>query len=253
MSRFTHGKVTVTRKAQAPNPAADAARVVVVLKKRDRAFVIRWITLAILGFFVLWVGPVIVGTIVFLARMRESYTPWVTCFLWTSLIVIPILFFFEYLTRGKFFEGTVEGLGDTADYGYYANVTTFHVRGRLAAGALAIEICLWGPRMVIAGFRRIAALSSVKPADHAPAAAIVALLMRQEEGQPTAQVMTAAQLQQDQFSRALWYLGFHEIVGTSQDGSRLWVLSDARKQIAAAAAASVVVPPWSRRVVTRFQ
>src|SRR5688572_859021 len=168
MSRFTHGKVTVTRKAQAPNPAADAARVVVVLKKRDRAFVIRWITLAILGFFVLWVGPVIVGTIVFLARMRESYTPWVTCFLWTSLIVIPILFFFEYLSRGKFFEGTVEGLGGVADYGYYANVTTFHARGRLAAGALAIEICLWGPRMVIAGFRRIAALSSVKPADHAP-------------------------------------------------------------------------------------
>ena len=237
MSRFTHGKVTVTRKAQAPNPATDPTRVVVVLRKRDRAFIIRWITLAILGFLVLWVGPVIVGTIVYLARMRESYTPWVTCFFWTSLIVIPTLFFFEWLTRGKFFEGTIEGLGDTADYGYYANVATFHARGRVAAGALAIVICLWGPRMVIAGFRRIAALSSVKPADHAPAAAIVAQLMRQDEGQPTAQVMTAAQLQQDEFSCALWYLGFQEVVGISQDGLRLWVLSEARKRIATAAAA----------------
>jgi hypothetical protein len=238
MSRFTTGKVTVTRKAQAPNPATDPARVAVALRKRDRSFKARWITLAILGFLVLWIGPVVFGSIVYLARMRESYTPWVTCFLWTSLIVLPILFFFEWMTRGKFFDNTVEGLGDVGDYGYYAKVSTFHMRGRVAAGALAIEVCLWGPRMAIAGFQRIAALSRVKPRDHEPAAAVLAQLMRHQEGQPTAQVMTAAALHPDDFSAALAYLGFHEIVGISQDGLRLWVLSEARKQITAAAASS---------------
>jgi hypothetical protein len=236
MSRFTNAKVTVTQKPQAATSAIDPARLAVVLRRRDRSFKVRWITLAILGFIVLWVGPLIVGSIAYLVRLKESYTPWLKCFLWTSLIVIPILFFFEWLTRGKFFEGTVEGLGDTADYGYYAKVTTYGVRGRIAAGALAIEMCLWGPRMVIAGVRRIAALSIIKPADHAPAAEILAQLMRVEEGQPTAQVMTAAQLRQEEFSAALWYLGFHDIVGISKDGQRLWVLSDARRQIGAAAA-----------------
>jgi hypothetical protein len=50
--------------------------------------------------------------------------------------------------------------------------------------------------------------------------------------------MTATGLHPDDFSAALAYLGFHEIVGVSRDGLRLWVLSEARKQITAAAASS---------------
>jgi hypothetical protein len=235
MSHPSPGRIKVTRAADRRTPAADPARVLVLLKKRDASFVARWITLAILGFLVLWVGPLVVGTIAFLARMREHQTPWLTCFLCSCLIVLPILFFFEWLTRGKFFDNTVETLGDLGGYGVYGGMYAYAVRGRLAVGAMAVEICLWGPRMVIAGFRRIAALARVKPTDHAPAANVLAQLLRQEEGLPTATVMTGAQLDPDTFSHALAYLTFHEITDISKDGSRLWVLSEARKKLLAAA------------------
>jgi hypothetical protein len=233
------GKITVTRRADAPSPGVDPARLAAVLKRGDGSFVARWIILAILGFVVLWIGPFIAATIAYVLRMRDNYTPWLTCFFWSCLIGLPILFFFEWLTRGKFLDNTMEGLGDIRGYGMYGGAgmtSAFYLRGRIAAGALAVEICLWGPRMVIAGFRRIAALMRVKPKDHAPAAAVLAPLMRQEEGLSTGAAMTQARLDPDDFSAALAYLSFHEIVGMAKDGSRIWVLSDARKKLAAAMA-----------------
>src|SRR5688572_1404451 len=237
MSRMIQGKVTVTRRAEAPNPAADPARVQILLRKTDSNFKIRWITLGVLGFIVLWFGPLLIATIVWISGFRRGGTPgpWTEVFLRTSLIVIPLFFLFEHITRGKFFDNTVDGLGEASDYGFYANVYTFHARGRLAAGALAIEISLWGPRMLLASFRRIAALSRVRPAYHAPAAHVLATLMRHNEGLPTAAVMTQSCPDPDDFSAALAYLCFHEIVGISQDGARLWVLSDARRKLTAAA------------------
>ena len=236
MSRMP-GKITVTRRADAPNTSVDPARLAAVLKRGDASFVARWIVLAILGFLVLWIGPIIAATVAYLLRMRDSYTPWLTCFIWSCLILLPILFFFEWLTRGKFFDNTIDGMGDVRDYASYGGAGAYHafyLRGRIAAGAFAIEMCLWGPRMVIAGFRRIAALSRVKPKDYAPAAALLAPLMRQEDGLSTGAVMTQAKLNADDFAAALAHLSFHELVGISQDGARIWMLSDARKKLARA-------------------
>ena len=239
MSRM-QGKVTVTRRAEAPNPAADPARVQILLHKTDINFKLRWITLGVLGFIVLWFGPLLIATIVWISGFRRGGTPgpWTETFLWTSLIVIPLLFLFEHITRGKFFDNTVEGLGDVREFGNYGGAAfhgAYYVRGRLAAGALALDVSLWGPRMLLASFRRIAALSRVKPSDHAPAAHVLATLVRQSEGLPAATVMAQSCPDPDDFSAALAYLCFHEIVGISQDGARLWVLSDARKKLTAAA------------------
>src|SRR5690349_4369018 len=97
-----------------PIPAATVDRVAAHLRVRERAFRTRWTVLAIVGFAVVWVGPVIVATLIafFQFRFGGSAEAWSTLFSWSCLVGIPVMFLLEYLTRGTFLERALDGLGD---------------------------------------------------------------------------------------------------------------------------------------------
>jgi hypothetical protein len=199
------------------------------IRRNEAAFRTRWITLITLGFFVVWIGPALAATIVLLYQVRHlpDPQPWGQLFVWCSVIGLPILFALEWATRGSFMESAMDGLGDPDTIaGRYA-----HTRGGVAV--LLTEISLWGPRMVIAGARRLAAAARLGKAPQAPAAALLAVMLRQEDGMSSGQALTQSGLDADSFGDALGYLTFHEIVGISKDGTRLWVATEARKRLTA--------------------
>ena len=140
--------------------------------------------------------------------------PWYEMVLLTACWVVPILFLFEWITRGLFFENSAESLAESS----------FFVR-RSAAGLVFIEVCLWGPRMSLASFRRARAVRSCRGYDHQFAAGMLAKLLRDEGGMPTTQVMDATN---DTAVASLAYLSFHDWIDIARDGDRVWILSEAR-------------------------
>ena len=100
-----------------------------------------------------------------------------------------------------------------------------------AQGLVLVELCLWGPRMVIAGTKKLHHLGRHRGADRALAAELLAALANRGEGMPTAQLYPLAHGRDDAFGDSLAYLLFHDLIGISKSGDRAWLLSEARRSL----------------------
>src|SRR2546430_6753041 len=115
------------------------------LARMEQSFLARWLLLVLAGAAFCLIGPVLFGTLIWLHQFGErggEIHSWLNRVVVTGVIFLPILFLLEWATRGKMFEEGAETLGDS--------VRLPGVRGA-AQGLVIVEMCLWGPRMVIAG------------------------------------------------------------------------------------------------------
>jgi hypothetical protein len=211
---------------QRSNPAFDPDNVAARLRRLDASFRTRWTILAVLGFIVLWIGPLVCAAILWASQKLEhrGYTTFLAFFLWSAAILLPLLFLLEFLTRGAFLESSVNSVDTSTLAGNYA-------MRRAGAGLVAIEVCLFGPRMIIAGIKRVAGAGRFSTNDRQAAAQILSALLRREDGMDAGTLFTESALPDDAFGQALAYLTFHDHIGISKDGARIWLLSDARKQL----------------------
>jgi hypothetical protein len=206
--------------------APDAQRVVGYLYRHERRFRSRWMTLMLLGFGALWIGPIIAATLIWMLELRAGGLPdsWGYLFMW-SLVIIPLLFALEWSTRGAFLDDSVGAMGGEDNMS-----ASFSHRG-LSSLALLTEISLWGPRIILASIKRLTGASRLGRNPQHPAAAILATLLARDEGMRCAAVMSRANLDADNFGDGLAYLIYHEWVDLSKDGLHLWILSEARRRV----------------------
>jgi hypothetical protein len=223
---------TVTRYTGVATSRYSGDSILPKLKKLDTSFRTRWLALLIAGALVSMIGPVIFGTATFIRQYRAGgvgigveQEPWLHHVGYACLWILPILFVIERVTRGKLVEDTVEGVSDMPRF----------IGGRAVAGAVFVEVMLWGPRMVTAGVRRQVGLNRQRRADRALAAAMLAELLNRGDGLPIGEVFKIAQDRGDSaFSAALAYLMFHDLVDLSKPGDRVWVCSDGKRAIGVA-------------------
>ena len=221
---------TTTRYAAAmPRQSADA--VLPKLRKLDGSFRARWFALMIAGALVSMIGPVIFGTAMWMRQYRAGglgigvvQQPWWWHVVMAALWFLPILFFIEWITRGKLLESTVEDAGDMPRF----------IGGRMVAGAFFVEMCLWGPRMVTGGVRRQIGLTRHRNADRALSAAMIAELLNRGDGLPIGELFALAHGRDDKFGDALAYLMFHDLADVSKKGDRVWLCSDGKKALGVA-------------------
>jgi hypothetical protein len=206
------------------------------LRHEDLMFRVRWLCLLAAGLVMLWAAPALISWI--LCAIRDDAggggtvtTSWPVMLIGCAAVVIPILFGIEYVTRGRFLDevfGENDLLGGTSRYSrgfFYPGLEGFGL-------ILLVEIFLWGPRMTLAATRHLRAASKFSTVSFAAAAGIVRALLREEGGQSAADVMTRAGLEPSAFSDALAYLAFHDYIGIAEDGTWVWVNTDARRRIA---------------------
>jgi hypothetical protein len=217
---------TATRFTGAPRQTPET--VLPKLKKLDAGFRARWFALLIAGAVVSMIGPVIFGTATWIRQFRagglgigDVQHPWLWHVGVVCLWFLPILFFIEWITRGKLLQDTVEGVSDMPRF----------IGGRAVAGAFFVEMCLWGPRMVTGGVRRQFGLSRHRRADRALAAAMIAELLNRGGSLPIGEVFKVAQGRDDAFGAALAYLMFHDLVDVSKTGDRVWLCSDGKRAL----------------------
>jgi hypothetical protein len=210
-----------------PAPKIDVKDVLARVRKHERSFRSRWALMFVLGMVALWIGPFLAATIIWVLQFHLGGIPdsWGYLFTW-SMGLIPLLFLMEWMTRGAFMDDAVDGIGG-AD-----NMSASFGHRQMSSLALVTEISLWGPRIIITAARRFTAASRLGRNPQPAAAAVLAVLLRRDDGTPSASVLTQSGLSADDFGDALAYLTFHEWIDISKDGAVVWICTAARKRLA---------------------
>jgi hypothetical protein len=190
------------------------------LRAHERRFRLGIIALLIGGAALALVGPIIVGSLVFLKQFRRGHVAsmsWFAAVGITAFFVVPLIFAIEFATGGKFIDDFAETMADRP----------FTVR-RAGSGAVFLEVFLWGPRMIIAAFRRVSGINACKGHDRALAAAMLGKLLMRDESMPAGEVFDATN---PAAVASLTYLTFYDWIDISKAGDRIWILSEARKRL----------------------
>jgi hypothetical protein len=216
-------------------PTHTVDSVLAKLRAMERGFFTRWLILALVGGVVCMIGPVIFGTLFWLRQYRDGVAiveprPWLIVVSMTAAWFLPILFLIEWLTRGSLLENTLEGASDMG-FSYGGRMAGgSYFAGRAVAGAMIVEMCLWGPRMVIGGITRLFHRTAHARADRKLAARMLHAMIVKGEGLPTAQLYPLAS-DADAFSETLAYLIFFDLIGLSKKGDRAWILGEAKRTL----------------------
>jgi len=213
----------LTYRQPAPDPSATAQK----LRKFESSFYIKWACLFALGVMFMFIGPALAACIAWLRERRYrwiAHHSWTFWFLLWTAILVPILLIIERATRGKMLEDTADKFSD-------GSMLTIGFRGRAMVGVVLLEICLWGPRMIIAAWQRLWSIRNHAKADRNVAAALLHVLLVREGGVPTVDLMAATTASADAFSDALGLLIFLDLIDVSKDGERTWVGSLAREKL----------------------
>src|SRR5918993_1445108 len=113
-------RTTTTTRFVSAAPRQTAETILPKLKKLDSSFRARWLALLVAGALVSMIGPVIFGTATFIRQFRagglgigDVQHPWLWHVGFACVWFLPILFFIEWITRGKLLENTVDATSDT--------------------------------------------------------------------------------------------------------------------------------------------
>ena len=217
----------MTRAPQSLRPPVIPAETIrAKLRAMENATRVHWVLLMLAGGAVSMIGPVIFGTALWLRQLGnrgagDVMHTWTYHVMAASSWFLPIMLLVEWLTRGKLLENTMEATEDMPDYA-----------GRRAmSGAVLAEICLWGPRIIIAGFKKFLGMSRHMSVDRMLAAEMVSKMVARGESVSTGELMKLAQGNDDAFANALAYLMFHEVIDLSKSGDRAWVTSNGKRAL----------------------
>ena len=223
--------------------ATDASRQKSVrdhLRLREAALAGKIFALLVFGFPMLFVGPFLMACIFWFAAWHfvgSDAPAWTTWFWGLFSTMIPLLFWTEYRTRGALFADAVISSGGASSVPYLAGpelgmLISFATSPRVAASGF-VELFLVGPRCVLEAFGKLRGARRLHGVNVDRAAEVVADLRRFDQGVP---IHRLAHEGEDITAvlRPLAYLLFHDWVGISAAGDRVWLNSDSKRTLSGA-------------------
>lgn len=207
-------------------------RTVLVLQSREGFFWIHILLTACAGLVVAYVGPLLAASLLFaiLGRLGVPLPrndSWLVLF--TAAGLLGILFWYERRTRGQFLNQSIEDHRDWF-HGRASSYGEFEARYQIASFMIVVELLLWGPRMLLSALDRSRTRQALRHVSLTRAAEIIADLQRADGG------VLIRNLQRpneslEELRGTLGYLSLFDWIGASKDGTRTWLLTDARKRL----------------------
>jgi hypothetical protein len=220
---------------RSPHDQLRRSRILTRLRNRQAGFWLRILTKLSFGIPLSFIGPALLACIInaTLLRYRVHNPPeWPTLFWLSCLIVIPILYYFEWHHHGDFFLDTARSQGITSGSYFtpFLSYSSWRYHNSEMVGAFYTEILLFAPKQVfsaVADFRQRIHLTSDQL--HR-AVQIVADLSTTNSSLPIAQLRLPGE-SNESLRLTLQYLQFHDWLDINKPGDRAWLLTTARKRL----------------------
>lgn len=192
------------------------------------------------GLPLLFIGPLVLGSIFWFSTWRlYEYYPWSWFFEGAVLIVVPLLFFSEARHRGGWTQTSTLGSDQLpeADDPWLPNVpwdesgmlAAFVINPRLASAGI-VEVFLVGPKLVLDGVVKLRRARQLGDVSLERAAEVIAQLSTHDSGVLVTSLLHEGETKLD-LIRVLCLLVFHDWIGVSKTGNRVWLLSEARQHL----------------------
>jgi hypothetical protein len=207
------------------------------LRLREAMLAGKIFSLLVLGIPMLFVGPFLMACVFWFAAwhfMGSDAPEWTTWFWGLVITMIPLLFWTQYRSRGSYFADTVISSGGASSAPYLAGpelgmLISFATNPRVAASGF-VELFLVGPRFVLDAMAKLHGARRLRGANVDRAADIVVDLRRFDQGVPIHRLAREGETVAA-ILPSLAYLIFHDWVGISAAGDRVWLQSESKRTL----------------------
>jgi len=213
-------------------------RIRALLKKRDANFFVKTITLFLVGVVTSLAAPSII--LIFFAVLLHLWKwelNWWICFLAGIAVSIPVLFRMEWQAHGPTLDAAArEGFDTTPGKPAPSNYKHLGALGLLVAEQRTpfsglLEFFLIGPNLAVRSLRKLMLRKLAMSANFDRIVEIAEVMSRLQGGVETEKLRGEKETPQ-QLSCALAYLIFFEWAGVASDGAKVWILTEARRELA---------------------
>ena len=226
--------------------AIDVGRIQTNLSRRVQFRRIRALTGILVGLPLCFLAPLMLGSLFwFSSGMLFGWHPWTWFVFGSAVILIPLLIHLEVRTAGNFLGeaardfATDKAMDGRAMIGLAMGGFGGAALARAAANPRAatsgiVEFFLIGPRMLVPGFRHLRGAARMKGIDRARAAEVVTRLRSSSSGVAIKSLLSAGEAPES-LGRTLHWLAFYDWIGIGEKGEKVFLFSESRARLGAAA------------------
>lgn len=211
-----------------PRCDRDDARLVHLLRRRDATFTLRLAGMLALGLLLSLVGPLLLTGLVrgVLRRAGGPDVLWPLLLTCATLVGLPLLLALARRERGNPFLDELCNYGSAGSDSY----GEFRLRGNVGSLAVAFDLVLLGPRLLLDGAARWGERARAGRPNLHRAAQVVAHLYAAGQGVEV-RALRRPDESMDDLRHTLAYLHLHDWLDVSADRRRTWLCSRARERM----------------------
>jgi hypothetical protein len=207
------------------------------LKHRDANFFAKTVSQLIIGLLTSLVAPaIILAFFAMILHLWKLELNWWICFLAGIALSVPALFRMEWQAQGKTldencrsaFEAPTGASGPTdfKHLGAFGEVIAYQ---RTPFSGL-VEFLLIGPNLAVRSYRKLKLRKLIGAGQLDRIVEITEVLSRLQGGAETEKLLAEKESRQ-QLSCELAYLVFFDWAGVAADGTKVWLLTEARREL----------------------
>ncbi len=155
----------------------------------------------------------------------EALPGFLSTFILSAVILIPILMWLERRSRGQFLLDGLAGESPASSYG------EFEWQSTRVFALIYTEFALLGPRLVWSALDAIRGRSPMDEELRFIAARVVLELLDLDSGVPTQQLFQSVGCSQQRFQQAVQWLAGNDWLGVSRKRDRVWMNTAARARL----------------------
>jgi hypothetical protein len=165
------------------------------------------------------------------ALLRDTYLSFWGWFGVLLVLLVPYLIWMEKRTRGQFWSDAV--LDSGVDWGSYTGYGGYTVQSTLGSALVYTEMLLIGPRLLIGGYVRLRGIEATQLESFLRRCAICVYDLAEHGQAVSLQKLAKPGESPARLEKLVKHLESHNWVGHSADMKRIWLSSEAKKDLVA--------------------